>query len=48
MTNRECCIILFAMGLKLGICQSAAIKEAQHGLTIAEELGLSPEMHRNA
>jgi hypothetical protein len=36
------------MGLKLGMCQFAAIKETQRGLTIVEELGLSPEMHRNA
>jgi len=29
------------MGLKLEMCQFAAIKEAQRGLTIVEELGLS-------
>jgi len=36
------------MGLKLGMCQFAAIKEVQRGLTIVEELGLSPEISRIA
>ena len=36
------------MGLKLEMCQFAAIKETQRGLTIMEELRLILEMHRNA
>ena len=49
-TNWERCIILFlfTMGLKLGMCQFAAIKEAQRGLTIVKELRISPEMRRIA
>ena len=41
-------IIFITMGLKLGMCQFAASRAAQCGLTIVDELRLSPEMHRNA
>ena len=37
-----------AVGLKLGMSQSAASRAAQHRRNIVEELGLNPEKSRNA
>ena len=37
-----------AVGLKLGMSQSAVSRAAQRGRNIVEELGLSPEKGRNA
>jgi hypothetical protein len=36
------------VGIRLGMSQSAVSRAAQRGRTIVEELGLSPEKHRNA
>ena len=36
------------VGMRLGMSQSAVSRAAQRGRNIVEELGLSPEKHRNA